>query len=410
MRLEGRHPTNVSPDAMIGAMSLGHGDGTARSKGHISNKTLYIALNYQEQADLITSEAREKIVEHLIELEREQEKLAYYITLLNDQQQETVIVRFYFEGRTWSDIARELHVVTRTVHKIKNRALNDFFTYAQGRYKLPCNPTLSTTRPEVVHREMRVLSPDEMQIFIEEVMKETQRIAILTDLFVGYRIGELLALEISDFNPRRQTLTVNKNLLRVSTNALSLDNPNVKILNYNPAKKTHLIIQSTPKTKSSNRETAISDGLCELLIRHIFTMAHSDWPNPNNLLFPSTKGTYLDPKSFEIRLKAVSKRCEIKKVNPHALRHTLATRLVEGNVPLNIVQGILGHASIETTRKYLHGNEEIEREAIGTMTDYLDVERLVTAPQLNGTRKRGKFADVQLPDFSTRTVPKKERK
>ena len=53
-------------------------------------------------------------------------------------------------------------------------------------------------------------------------------------------------------------------------------------------------------------------------------------------------------------------------------------------------------------------NEEIEREAIGTMTDYLDVGKLVTAPQLNGTKKRGKFADVQLPDFSTRTVPKKK--
>ncbi len=288
--------------------------------------------------------------------------------------------------------------------------LKDFFTYAVGKYKLPCNPTVSTTRPEVVQREMRVLSPEEMQIFIEEVMKETQRIAILTDLFVGYRIGELLALEISDFNPKRQTLTVNKNLLRVSTEALSLDNPNIKILNYNPAKKTHLIVQSTPKTKSSNRETAISDSLCELLIRHIFTMAHSDWPNPYNLLFPSTKGTYLDPKSFEIRLKAVSKRCEIKKVNPHALRHTLATRLVEGNVPLNIVQGILGHASIETTRKYLHGNEDIEREAIGTMTGYIDAEKLMTAPRLNGAKKRGKFADIPLPDFSSKTVPKKKQR
>lgn len=239
--------------------------------------------------------------------------------------------------------------------------LKDFFTYAEGKYKLYGNPTLSTTRPEVVQKEMRVLSPDEMQIFIEEVMKETQRIAILTDLFVGYRVGELLALEISDFNLERQTLTVNKNLIRVPTEALSLDNPNIKILNYNPNKKTHLIVQSTPKTRSSNRETSISDGLCELLIRHIFTMAQSSWPNPDNLLFPSKKGTYLDPKSFEIRLKAVSKRCEIKKVNPHALRHTLATRLVEGKVPLNIVQGILGHSSIETTRKYLHKNEDIER-------------------------------------------------
>ena len=285
--------------------------------------------------------------------------------------------------------------------------LKDFFTYATGKYKLYGNPTLSTARPEVVQKEMRVLAPDEMQIFIEEVMKETQRIAILTDLFVGYRVGELLALEISDFDLERQTLTVNKNLIRVPTDALSLDNPNIKILNYDPNKKTHLIVQSTPKTRSSNRETFISDDLCELLVRHIFTLAHSSWPNPDNLLFPSTKGTYIDPKSFEIRLKAVSQRCGIRKVNPHALRHTLATRLVEGKVPLNIVQGILGHSSIETTRKYLHKNEDIERAAIGTMTGYLDTAKLVTAPALNGTKKRGKFAGITLPDFSQQPPPQK---
>jgi len=76
--------------------------------------------------------------------------------------------------------------------------LKDFFTYAETKYKLFGNPTVSTTRPEVIQKEMRVLSPDEMQIFIEEVMKETQRIAILTDLFTALRVGELLALEISD--------------------------------------------------------------------------------------------------------------------------------------------------------------------------------------------------------------------
>ena len=140
--------------------------------------------------------------------------------------------------------------------------LKDFFTYAQSKYKLPCNPTLSTTRPEVVAKEMRVLSPSEMQIFMEEVMKETQRIAILTDLFVGFRVGELLALEIADLDLERQTLRINKNLIRVKTEALSLDNPNIRILNYDPKKKTHLIVQSTPKTKTSNREIAISDGLC----------------------------------------------------------------------------------------------------------------------------------------------------
>ena len=84
----------------------------------------------------------------------------------------------------------------------------------------------------------------------------------------------------------------------------------------------------------------------------------------------------------------------------YALRHTLATRLVEEKVPLNIVQGILGHSSIETTRKYLHKNEEIEREAIESMSNHLSMENLLKTPQLNGARKRGKFAGIVLPDFS----------
>lgn len=135
LHYELEHPANVSPDEMIGAMSLGHGDGSARGKGHISNKTLYIALNYQEQTERANSEAHEDIVDRLIELEREQERLIYYIALLKNMQQETVIRRFYFEGRTWNEIAQELHIVPRTVHKIKNRALDRLaamYDFAEG--------------------------------------------------------------------------------------------------------------------------------------------------------------------------------------------------------------------------------------------------------------------------------------
>lgn len=68
-------------------------------------------------------------------------------------------------------------------------------------------------------------------------------------------------------------------------------------------------------------------------------------------------------------------------------------------MPLNIVQGILGHSSIETIRKYLHKNEDIEWEAIGTMTGYLDTAKLVTASALNGAKKSNKFAGITLLDF-----------
>lgn len=282
--------------------------------------------------------------------------------------------------------------------------LKDFFSYALGKYKLDVNPALETERPEVITKEMRVLSSSEMEVFISEVMKETQRVAILTDLMTGLRIGELLALEITDLDLNKQTLSVTKDLIRVKTSALSLNDPNIRILNYDPAKKTHLIVQNKPKTKKSVRTIAISDELAELLIRHLYTMAYSFTRNPDNLLFPSAVGTHLDPKSFEIRLSAVSKRCGIQKVNPHALRHTLATRLVEERIPLNIVQGIMGHASIETTRKYLHKDDEIEREAIATMSNMINMDTMTTAPNLNGARKKHKFANLPLPDFAKQSV------
>ena len=66
----------------------------------------------------------------------------------------------------------------------------------------------------------------------------------------------------------------------------------------------------------------------------------------------------------------------------------------------NIVQGILGHSSLETTKKYIHKNEDVEREAIEHMSDYLDIEKLASAPRLNGAKKRSKFSGIILPDFS----------
>lgn len=38
----------------------------------------------------------------------------------------------------------------------------------------------------------------------------------------------------------------------------------------------------------------------------------------------------------------------------HGLRHTGATWLDDAGIPLHVLQDILGHAPVETTRGYLH--------------------------------------------------------
>ena len=43
-----------------------------------------------------------------------------------------------------------------------------------------------------------------------------------------------------------------------------------------------------------------------------------------------------------------------------------------------------------------------EREAIGMMSDYLNMGQMDAAPRLNGAAPRAKFADVVLPTFPQR--------
>jgi site-specific recombinase XerD len=51
-------------------------------------------------------------------------------------------------------------------------------------------------------------------------------------------------------------------------------------------------------------------------------------------------------------------------VHPHTLRHSYATHLQNSGVPLNVIQGMLGHERIETTTIYTHMGIDKAREYI----------------------------------------------
>ena len=135
LHYEMQHSACVSPEEMIDSMALGHGDGMGGSgKGHISNKTLYIALNYQEQMDRMNAEAADEIAQRLLELEGEQDRLRYYVSLLEKREAEALRL-FYFEGRSWEETAKKLGIVLRSVYKIKSKAighLSDLYAYKTG--------------------------------------------------------------------------------------------------------------------------------------------------------------------------------------------------------------------------------------------------------------------------------------
>lgn len=123
----------ASPDEVIDGMGLGHSSGLTPHSGCISNKTLFIALNYQDRTEQINKETLNDILDELGEVESVQSRLTYYVSILAPQQKK-VIRRFYFEGRSWEEIAKEVKVALRTVHKIKNRALDklaEFYDFSK---------------------------------------------------------------------------------------------------------------------------------------------------------------------------------------------------------------------------------------------------------------------------------------
>lgn len=118
-----QHNAQVTSDEVIAAMSLGHGDGVGGSgKGHISDKTMYIALNYKERVDRMNTEAANEIARCLLELEAEQDQLRYFVSLLEKREAE-VLRLTYFKGINQDSISKLLGVVPRTMRRIKKDAI-----------------------------------------------------------------------------------------------------------------------------------------------------------------------------------------------------------------------------------------------------------------------------------------------
>jgi len=79
-------------------------------------------------------------------------------------------------------------------------------------------------------------------------------------------------------------------------------------------------------------------------------------------VFPSRTGRALTRQAAWRDLKTLGREAGIgTEINPHLLRHTCATHLLENGCDLMTVQMLLGHADISTTEIYTHVLEERKR-------------------------------------------------
>jgi len=72
-------------------------------------------------------------------------------------------------------------------------------------------------------------------------------------------------------------------------------------------------------------------------------------------LFLSTRGNPMSTEAIRTAFKTILARAGVSgSYSPHDVRHTFATRLLEGGADLRSVQEMLGHASLSSTQIYTH--------------------------------------------------------
>lgn len=131
LRYEMAHPSDISAEEMIEALTFAHGNYVGSTPGYISDKTLYIALNYQEKTQEANDRIKNEIAVQLTKLEKQQARLLYYIGLMNERDAEMIRMT-YIDSLDNDQIAAKLGISERTVRARRTKAIDllcDMYAY-----------------------------------------------------------------------------------------------------------------------------------------------------------------------------------------------------------------------------------------------------------------------------------------
>jgi len=220
------------------------------------------------------------------------------------------------KGRSKATLARKLS------------ALRTFFKFLQRRGQVDQNPARLAPTPKAEKPLPHFLSVDEVFHLLDqaggEVSFQSRRDRAILEMFysAGLRLSELAGLSLAD-------LDMAQGLVRV----------------WGKGSKERLAFLGQPARVAFD---------AYLPLREEFLQKKN---SSAKALFLNNRGGRLSSRQVARVVEGWSRVAGLPaKLNPHALRHSFATHLLEGQADLRAVQELLGHASISSTQRYLHLN------------------------------------------------------
>jgi len=211
------------------------------------------------------------------------------------------------------------------------------------------NVKIDIVMPKVKKKEIQILTREHQKKVEEKVINELTRdsLGIYLCLYTGLRIGELCGLKCKNIDLEKKVIKVEKTLIRVKN-----QDKNIKT-------KT-VVILDEPKSTSSIREIPIPEFIIPML--ELFDADAACF-----LLTGTTH--FIEPRSYTNHYKKIMESLEINNYNFHALRHTFATRCIEGGCDPKTLSEILGHSSVKITlERYVHPNFDTKVNMMNTLS------------------------------------------
>ncbi|HEY7343295.1 MAG TPA: tyrosine-type recombinase/integrase [Ktedonobacterales bacterium] len=207
--------------------------------------------------------------------------------------------------------------------------------------------------PRIQRKEMRFWTPEQARTFLAAVAGDRLEALFRLALDTGMREGELFGLRWRDVD-------IEGGALYVQT-ALKVQEEGGRAL-------------GRPKTEYSRRKIEFGEGTADALRAHRKRQNEerlalgAAWVD-HDIVFANTLGGGLAPNNMTRRhfLPAI-KRAGVPIIRPHDMRHTAATLMLLGGVPVKVVSERLGHASPDITlRLYAHVLPGMQKDAAAVM-------------------------------------------
>lgn len=256
---------------------------------------------------------------------------------------------------------------SRAVHQV-HQLLNGALKQAVKNRLITHNPADATTRPPLKYKNIRIMSTEEQETFLQAIAFHTWGAAFMTILGTGLRRGELLGLHWEDVDLGEKVLHVRRSIVSVKGEGIRVEEP---------------------KTKKGRRTVPLPKMVVAFLQRHKEKLEKDGLYRPDGPVFPSKNGNYIWPRNFNRIYEKLRDDLGLKDVNLHALRHTFASRLLELGEEMRVIQELLGHAKISTTADiYTHVVERMKRQAVDKLDEVLGAEIKNEVPRApNGHQK-----------------------